>query len=99
MFTLFKKVVHVGIGIASQTKEEFHRLEEQGKQHQSEGAEKVLSFLSSGEKMEAEFKQKGEDICKRITQTVRIPSRSDIDRLEKGLADLAGVVQGMRSGK
>ncbi|MEK7286716.1 MAG: hypothetical protein AAB035_05395 [Nitrospirota bacterium] len=98
MFTLLKNAVYVGLGIAYEAKGRLALLAETGKQHQSE-AEKIFTFLESGEKIETELKQKGEDICKRVFQSVRIPSRSDIDRLEKGLSDLAGVVQGMRPGK
>jgi polyhydroxyalkanoate synthesis regulator phasin len=99
MFTLLKKAVYIGLGVSQEAKETLDKLSEKGKQNKSESVERVISFLESGEKMETESRQKIEDICKRVAESVKIPSRSDIDRLKKGLADLAGVVQGMRETK
>ncbi len=93
MFTLLKKAALVGLGVTERAKEVLDDLSKKGEENQSDGANKLKSFLESGERIEAECNQKIEDVCKRVTRSVRIPNRADIERLEKGLADLAEQVR------
>ncbi|MBI3358227.1 MAG: hypothetical protein HY201_05340 [Nitrospirae bacterium] len=97
MFTTLKRAALIGLGVSERAKEALDTLAQKGEANSSEGARKIRAFLESGEKVEAECSQKVEDICNRVAQTIRIPSRADIERLEKGLADLAAKVHGMPS--
>jgi len=98
MFTTLKRVALIGLGVSERAKEVLDTLTQKGESNSSEGAKQIRAFLESGERMESECSQKMEDVCKRVAQSIRIPSRSDIERLEKGLADLAEKVHGMPSG-
>ena len=99
MFTTLKRAALIGLGVSERAKEALDTLAQKGEANSSEGAKQIRAFLESGERVEAEWGQKVEDICKRVSLSIRIPSRSDIERLEKGLADLAEKVHGMPSGK
>ncbi len=95
MLTTLKRAALIGLGVSESAKETLEGLAKKGEQNSSEGAKQIRGFFESGEKVEAECRQKMEDICKRVAQTIRIPSRADIERLEKGLADLADKVYRM----
>ncbi|MFQ5781415.1 MAG: hypothetical protein ACE5HN_11600 [Nitrospiria bacterium] len=88
MFTLAKKVALVGIGLSEQAKEVIGDLEKKGEESQHKDALSVKRFFDSAEKGERELCQKMEDLCKRVAGRIRFPTCPDIERLEKGLADL-----------
>ncbi|MFY9269136.1 MAG: hypothetical protein WAO55_05225 [Candidatus Manganitrophaceae bacterium] len=88
MLTTLKKAALVGLGFAERAKELVDELAKRGEASQSEEARRVRSFFETAEKGGKEFGQKCSDVGKRIAGTIRIPSRADIERLEKELADL-----------
>jgi polyhydroxyalkanoate synthesis regulator phasin len=98
MFTTLKRAVLIGLGASERTKEVLDSLAQKGAENPSEGAKKMRAFFELGERVETECSQKLKDICERVGQVIRVPSRSDIERLEKGLADLAERVHGMTGG-
>ena len=95
MFTTLKRAAFIGLGVLEQSKQTLDALEKKGETNSSEGAQKIRAFFESGEKVESECYQKMEDIGNRFAQTIRMPFQSDIERIEKGLADLAEKVNGM----
>jgi polyhydroxyalkanoate synthesis regulator phasin len=99
MFTTLKQAALIGLGVSERAKEVLDELAKKGEGNSSEGAKKIRAFFESGERVETECRQKMEDIGNRVAQTIKIPSRSDIERLEKGLAELAEKVYGMASGR
>lgn len=99
MITLLQKAALIGLGVAQQTKETLDDLLKRGEENQSEEAKKVRAFFASSAQVEAECRQKTADLCTRITQSIRIPSQSDIERLENRIADLTEQVQSLRNQK
>lgn len=89
MFTALRKAALIGLGLTERAKEVVEELAKKGEESQSEEARRVRAFFESAQKGEHEFSQKMSDLGKRITGNIRFPSRADIDRLEKELADLA----------
>ncbi len=92
MFTTLKKAALVGLGLTQQAKETVSALARKGEENQSEEAVRVKAFFESAEKGEHACSQKLDDLCQRITRGVKLPMRTDIDRLKKDLADLAAEV-------
>jgi polyhydroxyalkanoate synthesis regulator phasin len=89
MFTTLRKAALIGLALTERAKEVADELAKKGEASQSEEARRVRAFFESAEKGGHEFNQKMSDLGKRIAGNVRFPSRADIDRLEKELADLA----------
>lgn len=89
MFTTLRKAALIGLALTERAKEVADELVKKGEESQSEEAKRLKSFFESAEKGEHELNQKISDLGKRISDNIRFPSRADIDRLEKELADLA----------
>ncbi len=89
MFTTLRKAALIGLGLTEHAKEIFDELAKKGEASQSEEAQRVKAFFDSAEKGEHELNQKMSDLGKKISDNIRFPSRTDIERLEKELADLA----------
>ncbi len=94
MFTLLKKAAFVGLGVSERAKEVLNEWAQKGEAHPSPRAERIRNFFESGERVESECCQKMDDLCKRVSKAVRIPSQADMERLEQGLANLAEQVRG-----
>ncbi|MBI3804872.1 MAG: hypothetical protein HY282_14035 [Nitrospirae bacterium] len=89
MFTTLRKAALVGLGLTERAKELCEELARKGEANQSDEAQRLKSFFESAEKGEHELNQKLSDLGKRIAGNIRFPSRADLDRMEKELADLA----------
>jgi len=99
ILTTLRRAALIGLGVSEWAKETLDVLAQKGESNPSSEAKKIRAFFESGEQMEKECCQKMEDVGNRVAQTIRMPSRSDIERLEKGLAGLAEKVHGMASGR
>ncbi len=89
MFTLLKKAALIGIGFSERAKELVEELAKKGEENQSEEARRIKAFFESAEKGEHELNQKVEDLCKKISSRVKLPTQADLERFEKELAELA----------
>jgi polyhydroxyalkanoate synthesis regulator phasin len=99
IFTTLRYAAFIGLGISERAKEVLDELAKKGEANSSAGAKKIRAFFEQGERVEKECNQKAEDIFSRVAQTIRMPSRSDIERLENNLSKLAEKVQGMANGR
>ncbi len=97
MVTLLKRAVFVGLGATERAKDILEDLSKKGEESQSDCAKQVKSLFEFSERVEAECSQKIGDVIKRVSTCVRVPSWSDIERLEKEIANLADQVHGRRA--
>lgn len=89
MFSTLRKAALIGLALTERAKEVADDLAKKGEESQSEEARRIKAFFESAQKGEQELNQKMTDLGKKISENIRFPSRADIDRLEKELADLA----------
>lgn len=89
MLTVFRKAALIGLALTERAKEVADDLAKKGEESQSEEARRIKAFFESAQKGEQELNQKMSDLGKKISESIRFPSRADIDRLEKELSDLA----------
>lgn len=89
MLTLLKKAAMVGLGFSERAREIVEELAKRGEENQSDEARRIKAFFDSAEKGGRELNQKLEDLCQKISGKIPFPTQSEIERLEKELADLA----------
>ena len=97
MVALLKKAVLVGLGATERAKDVLEGLSKKGEENQSDCAKQIKSLFEFSERVEAECNQKIGDVLKRVSNCVRVPSWSDIERLEREIAHLADQVHGRRT--
>ena len=97
MFTLIKKAVLAGLGVGAQGREKFEDLVRHGEQNQTETAQAIKKLLTEAEKTAKKFEKKGVEFADRFLSKMPLPTRSDIERLEKRIQDLASRID--RGGK
>lgn len=97
MFNLIKKTVMAGLGIEAQGREKFEELVRKGEQSQTDCAKAVKEFMTEAEKNAKKLEEKGRKVADRILESVPIPTKSDLARLEKKIQELASRME--RGGK
>jgi polyhydroxyalkanoate synthesis regulator phasin len=97
MFSLIKKAVMAGLGVGAQGREKFEELVRQGEQSQTEVAKAVKKMMTEAEKNARMLEDKGRELAGRCFEKMPIPTRSDVERLEKKIQDLADRIE--RGGK
>ena len=60
-----------------------------GEESQSDCAKAVRKFLSEAEKNSDKIEEKGRKLAKRILEKSPVPTRSDLERLEKQIQELS----------
>jgi len=97
MFNHIKKAVMAGLGVGSQGREKFEELVRQGEQSQTEVAKAVKKFMTETEKNAKKLEEKGRKLADRCMDKLPVPTRSDIERLERKIQDLMNRIE--RGGK
>jgi polyhydroxyalkanoate synthesis regulator phasin len=97
MFSLIKKAVMAGLGVGAQGREKFEELVRQGEQSQTEVAKAVKKLMTEAEKNAKTLEDKGRKLADRCFEKMPIPTRSDVERIEKKIQDLANRIE--RGGK
>ena len=89
MFTLIKKAVMAGLGIGAQGCGKFEELVRQGEESQTEYAKAVRKFMTEAEKNAKKLEDKGRKLADRVLDKMPIPTRSDLERIERKIQDLS----------
>jgi len=87
MLTALKKVALAGLGMKQRAQKAFETLVKEGEEGQGEDARRLRACLDLAQRGKEELKQKGADIRRRVSCI--IPTRADLERIEKKLDDLA----------
>ncbi|HCX73030.1 MAG TPA: hypothetical protein DHM37_04860 [Candidatus Cloacimonas sp.] len=92
MFDLLKKTMLTGIGIASMTKEKIEELgkkiSEENKLTEKEGKRMVDDLLKQSEKAKEDLENQVQKLVKNALGKLDIPTREDLNRLEKRIKEL-----------
>jgi polyhydroxyalkanoate synthesis regulator phasin len=97
VLSLFRKAVMAGLGVGAQGMDKFEELAREGELSQTECAKAVRTLISEAEKGSKKLEESGRRMAERFLEHLPIPTRSDIERLEKKIQDLS--VQVERKGK
>lgn len=92
MFDLFKKVVLMGLGAVTLSKEKVEQIVDElikkGELAEDERSKAIRSFLTKAQEQEKVLNEKVITAVKKTIEKFDLPSRKDIERLEKKIGDL-----------
>jgi polyhydroxyalkanoate synthesis regulator phasin len=92
MKDLIKKGLALGLGFAVVSKEQIEKvideLVEKGELSASESKDFVSELIQKGEEQQKEINTKLQSQVQRILEELNLPTKSDIERLEKRIAQL-----------
>lgn len=89
MFRLIRRGVFFGIGMKEKARELAEELMIRGEKSEGKTAKLVKEMADKGEKSLEDLKKRFCDLACKGAEQVHIPTRSDLDRIEKGLNDLS----------
>ena len=96
MFDLLKKTILTGIGIASMTKDKIEKLgkkiSEESKLTAEEGKKFVNDLLKQSEKARENLEAQVQKFVKNALEKLDIPTREDLNRLEKRIKKLENLI-------
>ena len=92
MLSLIKKAVLAGLGAVAGGRETFEDLVRRGEQNQTDLAKAVKGLMAETEKTLKKLAEKERDCVDRVLKKMPIATKSDLDRLEQKIEELAARV-------
>ncbi len=93
IFDLFKNALLAGYGAQEKVKEIIDELVKKGEVSESQGAKLVKEWSEKADKSTTEFSQSIADIISGILDKMNLPSKDDIERIEKSINTLTSRVK------
>ena len=93
MFHLVKKAVMAGLGVGAQGREKFEDWVREGEESQTGIAKAVKNLMTEVEKSTQKLEAKGRKLADECFQKMPISTRSDVERLEKKIQELANRIE------
>lgn len=93
MVTLIKKMMMAGLGLEAELRGRLDELAERGKTSDTNCARHVKDFIARIEKEAKPLEAKERELIEKLFSKLKIPSKSDIDRLEQQLRDISSQIQ------
>lgn len=90
LFESLRKALLAGFGVQEKVRELIDELVEKGELSKSQGAKLVKEWTRKAEKNISELNKSISDIVKRTTEKMNVPSKGDLDRLNKKVQALSG---------
>lgn len=88
MFDIVRRALLAGIGAQEKAKELVEELVKKGELNQSEGAKLIKEVMEKAEKGGAEVDKTAGEVVQKTLETLNLPTRKDIESLEKKVQDL-----------
>lgn len=88
MFDMVRRALLAGIGAQEKAKELIEDLVKKGELNQSEGAKLLKEVMEKAEKGGEEVDKKVGDVVQKTLDKLNMPSRKDIEALEKKVQEL-----------
>jgi len=92
MSELFKKALLTGIGLAALTKDKVEqqakKIADELKLSEQEGKKLAQDLLKQSEESRKNLRNQVEELVKKTLQSLHLPSRDDLERIEKRLKKL-----------
>ncbi len=95
---VIKKAMLVGLGAQEKAKEFVEELVKAGELSKSEASTIVKEWTTKAEESTKEFDKRMKDTVSNILEKLNIPSRDDIERLEKKVQALNGRLKKLEGG-
>ncbi len=95
---VIKKAMLVGLGAQAKAKEFVEELVKAGELSKSEASTIVKEWTTKAEESTKEFDKRMKDTVSNILEKLNIPSRDDIERLEKKVQALNGRLKKLEGG-
>lgn len=89
MFSLIKKGIFFGIGMQEKARELAEEVMKRGERSEGKTAKRIKEMVDRGEKDFDDMRQKFRDIACKCVERANIPTRTDIDKLEKEVKDIS----------
>ena len=98
MLEILRKALLAGLGAQEKAKELVDELMKKGELSQSDGAKLMKEIMEKAEKGTGELDKKIGDIVQKALEKVSLPSRKDIENLEKNVQDLSNRLKRLEEG-
>lgn len=89
MFELVRNILLAGLGAQEKIKESIDELVKKGELSESQGAKIIKEWTEKAERSSSELRENMSEIIARTLEKMNIPSRDDIESLEKKIENLA----------
>lgn len=99
LFEALRKALLAGFGVQEKVKELIDELVEKGELSKSEGAKLVKEWSDKAEKSTSEMNKTFSDIVKVTMEKMHLPTREDIERLDRKVQTLSARIKKLEEKK
>jgi polyhydroxyalkanoate synthesis regulator phasin len=96
---LVRKALLAGVGAQEKVRDLVDELVKRGEMNQGDGAKLVKEVLDRAEKRGEELDQKISGAVQKTVEKLGLPTRKDLESLEKRVEDLSARIQRLEGGK
>jgi poly(hydroxyalkanoate) granule-associated protein len=89
MFDLVRNILLAGLGAQEKIKESIDELVKKGELSESQGAKIIKEWTEKANRSSSELRENMSEIIARTLEKMNLPSRDDIENLEKKIENLA----------
>ncbi len=89
MFSTIKTLAYAGLGLQDKIHEALEELAKRGQSSRREMAQSIGKMINQLEKRGKEFQLKEQEFLNRLVERLGLPSKRDIERLEKKIQELS----------
>lgn len=99
MFDLVRNILLAGLGAQEKIKESIDELVKKGELSESQGAKIIKEWTEKANKSSSELRENMSEIISRTLEKMNLPSRDDIENLEKKIENLASRISAIEKGE
>ncbi len=99
VFEIVRKALLAGIGLQEKVKELIDELIKKGEISESEGAKLIKEWTETAERSTEGLRQSIAEILNSTLERMKLPTRQEIERLEKKIEDLSERIKRLEGGK
>ncbi len=99
MFDLVRNILLAGLGAQEKIKESIDELVKKGELSESQGAKIIKKWTEKANKSSSELRENMSEIISRTLEKMNLPSRDDIENLEKKIENLASRISAIEKGE
>lgn len=89
MFELVRNILLAGLGAQEKIKESIEELVKKGELSESQGAKIIKEWTDKADRSSSELRENMSEIISKTLEKMNIPSRDDIENLEKKIESLS----------
>lgn len=95
MFDLVRNILLAGLGAQEKIKESIDELVKKGELSESQGAKIIKEWTEKANRSSSELRENMSELIARTLEKMNLPSRDDIENLEKKIESLASRISAL----